>query len=91
MKVIFKPKIIYYFGLKIKLQIIVKQFNGLDIQVYGTYEDPLFKAKDVGDLLGIDQIRKTIQNLDEEDKVIKPGNTVTGLQEQWFLTGRWFI
>jgi hypothetical protein len=52
MKVIFKPKIIYYFGLKIKLQIIVKQFNGLDIQVYGTYEDPLFKAKDVGDLLG---------------------------------------
>ena len=66
--------------------LLVKQFNGLNIQVYGTYEEPLFKAKDVGDLLGIDQIRKTIQNLDEEDKVIKPGNTVTGLQEQWFLT-----
>ena len=69
-----------------KKSLLVKQFNGLNIQVYGTYEEPLFKAKDVGDLLGIDQIRKTIQNLDEEDKVIKPGNTVTGLQEQWFLT-----
>ena len=31
--------------------LLVKQFNGLNIQVYGTYEDPLFKAKDIGDLL----------------------------------------
>jgi prophage antirepressor-like protein len=66
--------------------LLVKQFNGLNIQVYGTYEEPLFKAKDIGDLLGIDQIRKTIQNLDDEDKVIQSGNTITGLKEQYFLT-----
>jgi hypothetical protein len=79
MKVIFKPKIIYYFGLKIKLQIIVKQFNGLDIQVYGTYEDPLFKAKDVGDLLEIKSIRDAISNLDDTCKVkSNVGNTDVG-------------
>jgi prophage antirepressor-like protein len=66
--------------------LLVKQFNGLNIQVYGTFEEPLFKAKDIGDLLGIEQIRKTIQNLDDEDKVLQPGNTITGLKDQWFLT-----
>jgi hypothetical protein len=33
--------------------LFVKQFNGLNIQVYGTVEEPLFKAKDIGDLIGI--------------------------------------
>ncbi len=37
-----------------------KQFNGLNIQVYGTYEEPLFKAKAIGELLGIEKIRKPI-------------------------------
>ena len=37
--------------------LLVKQFNGLNIQVYGTYENPLFKAKDIGELLGIDKIK----------------------------------
>jgi prophage antirepressor-like protein len=31
--------------------LMIKQFNGLNIQVYGTCDDPLFKAKDIGDLL----------------------------------------
>ena len=46
---------------KDETRLLVKQFNGLDIQIYGTYEYPLFKAKDVGDLLGIEKIRKTIE------------------------------
>ena len=33
--------------------LLIKQFNDLDITIYGTYEEPLFKAKDIGDLLGI--------------------------------------
>ena len=33
--------------------LLVKQFNDLNITVYGTYQEPLFKAKDIGDLLGL--------------------------------------
>jgi prophage antirepressor-like protein len=66
--------------------LLVKQFNGLDIQVYGTYEEPLFKAKDIGDLLGIEKIRKTIENLDDACKILKAAPSGGGLQEQWFLT-----
>ena len=36
--------------------LLVKQFNGLNIAVYGTYEEPLFKASDIGDLLEIKKI-----------------------------------
>jgi prophage antirepressor-like protein len=66
--------------------ILVKQFQHFNINIYGTFEEPLFKAKDIGDLLEIAQIRKTIQNLDNSCKVWQVGNTVTGPQEQWFLT-----
>jgi len=64
----------------------VKEFNGLNIQVYGTYEEPLFKSKDIGELLGIEKIRKTIENLDASCKVLRGAPTGGGLQEQWFLT-----
>ena len=69
--------------------LLVKQFNGLNIQVYGTYEEPLFKAKDIGDLLCIDKIRKTIENLDEECKVkinAPTGGVGTNNSDTWFLT-----
>jgi prophage antirepressor-like protein len=66
--------------------LLVKQFNGLNIQVYGTYEEPLFKAKDIGDLLDIKKIRTTLDNLDESCKVLKDAHTMGGLQQQLFLT-----
>ena len=43
-----------------KTSLMIKQFNGLDIKVYGTYEEPLFKAKDIGDLLEMSNIREEI-------------------------------
>ena len=66
--------------------LLIKQFNDLDIAIYGTYEEPLFKAKDIGDLLGIVQIRNTLNNLDDNCKTLKGAYTMGGLQEQWFLT-----
>jgi prophage antirepressor-like protein len=66
--------------------LLIKQFNDLNITIYGTYEEPLFKAKDIGELLGIEKIRKTIENLDASCKVLKDAPTGGGLQEQWFLT-----
>jgi prophage antirepressor-like protein len=68
--------------------LLVKQFNGLNIQVYGTYEEPLFKAKDIGDLLGIKNIRDTLTSLDEQCKIkVNVGNTDVGNNsDTWFLT-----
>lgn len=47
--------------------LFVKQFNGLNIKVYGTYEEPLFKAKDIGDLLEIKDIKSTIRDFDKDE------------------------
>ena len=73
---------------KDETRLLVKQFNGLDIQVYGTYEEPLFKAKDVGDLLEIKNIRDAISNLDHTCKVkSNVGNTDVGnYSNTWFIT-----
>lgn len=67
-------------------QLLIKQFQHFNIEIYGTHEEPLFKAKDIGDLLGIKKIRKTIENLDEQCKILKGAPSGGGLQEQWFLT-----
>ena len=58
---------------------LVKQFNGLNIQLYGTYDEPFFKARDIGDLLGIKNIRDTLTSLDEQCKIkVNVGNTDVG-------------
>lgn len=72
--------------LEDKENFLIKQFGDLDFEIHGTQEDPLFKAADIGRLLGINQIRKTIQNLDSEYKVLRAGDTIKGIQDQWFLT-----
>jgi prophage antirepressor-like protein len=64
------------------------KFNNHYIDVYGTFEDPLFKAKDIGSLLEIDQIRNTLKNIDEKDKllILAPVNNDIGNREQYFVT-----
>ena len=54
----------------------------------GTYDEPLFKAKDIGDLLGIKNIRDTISNLDDYCKIkCNVGITdVDNMSNTWFLT-----
>jgi prophage antirepressor-like protein len=47
--------------------LLVEKFNDLNINIYGTYEEPLFKAKDIGDLLGIKDIRTTLREFDEDE------------------------
>jgi len=68
--------------------LLVEKFNDLNINIYGTYEEPLFKAKDIGDLLGIKNIRDTIASLDEGCKMkANVGNTDVGNNsDTWFLT-----
>ncbi len=69
-------------------EISIKQFNDLNIPIYGIYENPLFKAKDIGELLGIKNIRDTVSKLDGECKIkANVGNTDVGNNsDTWFLT-----
>ena len=72
--------------MHVTYKIYIKQFNGLNIQVYGTYDDPLFKAKDIGNLLEISNIREVIKNFNSKQKGVSLTDTPGGKQEVVFLT-----
>ncbi|KAJ3279588.1 hypothetical protein HDU79_000449, partial [Rhizoclosmatium sp. JEL0117] len=44
-------------------QLFSQMFEGMNIEVYGTPEEPLFKANDIGSFLKITNIRSSIQKL----------------------------
>lgn len=66
--------------------LLVQQFNNLNIEIHGTYEEPLFKANDIGKLLEIRNIHSSISGLSEKDKVIRTTDTLGGRQEMLFFT-----
>lgn len=66
--------------------LLLYEFEKHNVTIYGTWEEPLFKASEIGDMLKLTQIRKSIQNLDNDQKKIEVGNTNTGLQDQYFVT-----
>ena len=37
--------------------LLISEFKNHNVTIYGTWETPLFKAKDIGDMLGIKNIR----------------------------------
>lgn len=65
---------------------ILEYFKNENIINYGSDENPLFKAKDIGDLLGIKNIRDTIANLESKFKLKQKLLTKGGKQNQWFIT-----
>ncbi len=69
---------------------IIKSFQknevGVNINIKGTYEEPLFRASDIGLILDIAKIRNTIQDFDETEKVAHTVGTLGGNQEVTFLT-----
>ena len=48
--------------------LLSKQFEHLNIHIYGTCEDPLFIASDIGDVLGIKNIHDSVSSFDETEK-----------------------
>jgi prophage antirepressor-like protein len=58
--------------------LLVKDFEDYNIEIYGTYENPLFKASDTANMLEIKKIRSTLDNMDDNCKVF--------IHEQYFLT-----
>ena len=69
---------------------IVKAFNTNDLHteivIKGTVNDPLFRASDVGVVLEISNIRTSIMDFDDSEKVVHTMHTLGGNQEVTFLT-----
>lgn len=69
---------------------IVKAFNAnnlhTEIIIKGTYENPLFRASDIGNVLDISTIRSVIREFDTTEKVVHSMHTLGGTQEVTFLT-----
>ena len=69
---------------------IVKAFNTNDLHteivIKGTVNDPLFRASDIGVVLELSNIRMSIADFDESEKVVSTTDTLGGTQEVTFLT-----
>jgi len=69
---------------------IVKAFSDneatAEINIQGTYDEPLFQANQIGNLLGIQNIRATIKDFDENERHVNTIYTSTGPKECIFLT-----
>ncbi len=69
---------------------IIKAFNSnklhTEIVIKGTYEEPIFRASDIGNILEISTIRSVIRDFDETEKVVHSMHTLGGEQDVTFLT-----
>lgn len=69
---------------------ILKIFNLYDneikINIKGDVNSPLFQANQIGKLLGLRNIRETIKNFDEDEKVANSTDSLGGNQKTTFLT-----
>ncbi len=61
-------------------------FDGKEVRILGTKENPLFAANDIGELLNIKNIRKTIEKYNSEEKVVRESYTPGGKQMMTYLT-----
>ena len=61
-------------------------FLGKEIDVYGTAENPLFKAKDVAEWIEHSDVSTMMRSVDEDEKVTNNVCTLGGVQSMWFLT-----
>jgi prophage antirepressor-like protein len=67
---------------------VIEKFTQGDktIDVYGTYEKPLFLAKQIGEMLGLKNIRWNLSNMKSDWKVVSQTYTLGGIQKATFVT-----
>ena len=57
--------------MKTELQVLSEQeLLGKKFKIYGTYEEPLFLAKDVAEWIGHSQVSKMLDTVDDEEKLM---------------------
>lgn len=56
-----------------------RELLGKDFKVYGTFEEPLFLAKDVAEWIeyGVSNVSKMVKNIDEDEKIITRTNNTS--------------
>lgn len=59
---------------------------GREINVYGSVDNPLFKAKDVAEWIEHSNVAVMLSSVDDDEKGIRNVYTLGGVQEVWFLT-----
>lgn len=59
---------------------------GKEVNVYGTFEEPLFLAKDVAEWIEHSDVSTMVRNIDDDEKVTNNVCTLGGNQNAWFLT-----
>jgi prophage antirepressor-like protein len=76
-----------------KLEIIKEQeVLGKQFRIYGTFDEPLFLAKDVAEWIdysksnGKYKVSQMLSTVDDDEKGIYIVDTLGGAQEMWFLT-----
>ena len=69
---------------------IVKAFNSnelhTNIVIKGDYNNPLFRASDIGEILEMSNIRAHIANFDDTERRVNTIDTSTGPKQVTFLT-----
>ena len=69
---------------------IIRAFNSnelhAEIVIKGTIENPLFRASDIGNVLGLTNVHKTLKYFNDTQKVLTEGSTLGGNQQMVFLT-----
>jgi len=61
--------------------------NGFKFNIQGTLDDPLFQANQIGELLGLSNVRESIKDFDEDEKGVQSSTDSAGRpQNMLFLT-----
>lgn len=68
------------------IEVFRQNHTDYHIAIRGTYEDPLFRASDIADTLGIINIRCTIADFPDSEKCYVNMDTPGGIQSVLFLT-----
>ena len=66
---------------------IIQTFEkgGKSIEVYGTYDKPLFLAKQIGEVFGFGNVRSSLDSIPDKWKVVQEMDTPGGRQKMTFL------
>lgn len=59
---------------------------GHEFQIYGTAEKPMFRAKDVAELIEHSDVSTMLRTVDDDEKGTNSICTLGGVQKTWFLT-----
>ena len=66
---------------------LIKTFvkDSIQLNVYGTFDEPLFLAQEVGDMIGLARVRDSLVNMSDKFKVAGQTRTPGGVQQTYFL------